>query len=301
MCADAERTPAFWPWTAALRGLLRALDPGEAHAVTRTDANELARLLPELADQATEPAAQELSDDPRGIEVARLRLFDAVTRFLQRLASQQATAVVLDDLQWADESSLQLLKFVARPYRPVPLVIIGAYRHDELTTGIAQSLADLTARGESLLLPGLGPQDLHDLVADAFGATTADRWAGEIHRRTGGHPFFARQLAAPRRRRATGDGAVSGARPTGQAGATADPGLSGTCAGRRGGRRRAAARRARRGLWHRASGPRNADRGGSAGRDPGHLAARGTPVVAADLARHCAAAVTLDGASRAVR
>lgn len=61
----------------------------------------------------------------------RLRLFDAVTRFLQRLASQQATAVVLDDLQWADESSLQLLKFVARPYRPVPLVIIGAYRHDE--------------------------------------------------------------------------------------------------------------------------------------------------------------------------
>lgn len=40
--------------------------------------------------------------------------------------------LVLDDLQWADESSLALFDFVARGPRPAPLCLIGAYRPDEL-------------------------------------------------------------------------------------------------------------------------------------------------------------------------
>jgi hypothetical protein len=342
-CADAERTPAFWPWTAALRGLLRALDPGEAHVVTRTDANELARLLPELADQGTEPAAQELSDDPRGIDVARLRLFDAVTRFLERLASQQATAVVLDDLQWADESSLQLLRFVAQPYRPVPLVIIGAYRHDELTTGTAQSLADLAAHGESLHLPGLGPQDVHDLVADAFGTRTADRWAGEIHRRTGGHPFFTRQLAELLHDAVEPPGMVPSAvrdllvrrvqrlspacRALVQAAAVAGGELLPDVLGEVCGIEPAALATlteegVQAGILTRDAGSGQVRLAHDLFRETMYLVlvlpqrwalhqriadalehrhARGAPVVAADLARHCAAAVTLDGAGRAVR
>src|SRR4249920_3696304 len=49
-CADAERTPAFWPWTTALRGLLTAMGTDVAEQATRVDTAELARLLPELAD-----------------------------------------------------------------------------------------------------------------------------------------------------------------------------------------------------------------------------------------------------------
>ena len=48
--AQAERTPAFWPWTAALRALLSTVDPAEVAELTGTDAAELARLLPQLAD-----------------------------------------------------------------------------------------------------------------------------------------------------------------------------------------------------------------------------------------------------------
>src|SRR5882757_5311888 len=47
-CADAERAPAFWAWTAALRGLLTSVGPAAADLITRTDITELARLLPEL-------------------------------------------------------------------------------------------------------------------------------------------------------------------------------------------------------------------------------------------------------------
>lgn len=188
-CLD-ERAPAFWPWTAALRGLLGTLDPADAHTLAGTDTVELARLLPELA--GTKATDHEI---PTDTDVARLRLFDALARFLERLAQHRDTIVVLDDLQWADESSLQLLRFVAQPYRPVPLVIIGAYRHDELGARTAQSLAELAAHGDAVHLTGLPLQDVHDLVADSFGTQTAERWAAEVHRRTGGHPFFARQLA----------------------------------------------------------------------------------------------------------
>ncbi|MGH3823853.1 MAG: AAA family ATPase [Pseudonocardiaceae bacterium] len=198
-CADAERAPAFWPWAAALRRLLGTLDPADAHTLTRTDTVELARLLPELAERGTEPTNHQL---PADTGIARLRLFDALARFLERLAQHRATIVVLDDLQWADESSLQLLRFVAQPYRPVPLVIIGAYRHDELGTRTARSLAELAPYGETVHLTGLTPQDVHDLVVAAFGIPTAERWAAEVHRRTGGHPLLRPPTcrAAPGRR-----------------------------------------------------------------------------------------------------
>jgi predicted ATPase len=190
-CAEAERTPAFWAWTVALRGLLSALGPTDADVLTRTDTTELARLLPELAAAESEVADAGLVDEPPDTDAVRLRLFDAVARFLERLARHRPTLVVLDDLQWADESSLQLLRFIAAPYRPVPLVIVGAYRHDELDAGAARTLAELGAHGEPVQLHGLSQQEVFELIVDAVGALAADRWAVEVHRRTEGHPFFA--------------------------------------------------------------------------------------------------------------
>ena len=198
-CADAERTAAFWPWTVALRTLLAALDPTDADALTRIDRAELARLLPE----AVEPPPDGTTSDPPGpepmdaapdTEVARLRLFDAVARFLERLARHRPTMLVLDDLQWSDPSSLQLLRFVAQPYRPVPFVIVGAYRHDELGSDTARALAGLASYGDTVQLHGLSPDEVCELVTDAAGATAAASWAAAVHRRTDGHPFFVRQL-----------------------------------------------------------------------------------------------------------
>jgi hypothetical protein len=125
---------------------------------------------------------------PSDADAARLRLFDAVARLLERLARQAPTLVVLDDLHWADESSLQLLRFVAAPYRPVPLVIVGAYRHDELGAGAARTLAELAAHGELVQLHGLSQQEVFELIVDAVDVLAADRWAVEVHRRTEGHP-----------------------------------------------------------------------------------------------------------------
>ncbi len=185
-CADAERAPAFWAWSTALRGLLDAV--GSAATDGLSDVGELVRVLPELSGQvAGEPSVVDT-------EAARLRLFDAVVRFLERIAGHAPAFVVLDDLQWADASTLALLRFVVRPCRPVALVIVGAYRPDELTEPVAEAFVELAARGDTVQLSGLSAAEVAALVTDVAGAAAADRWAAEVHRRTDGHPFFARQL-----------------------------------------------------------------------------------------------------------
>jgi predicted ATPase len=194
-CAGDGRTPAFWPWSMALRGLLTGVGAADADKLTRTDTAELARLLPELGDGSAEGIDAGPGEDLDDTDAARLRLFDAVARLLERLARHHPTLVVLDDLQWADESSLQLLQFVTQPHRPVPLMIVGAYRHDELGTDTARSLATTGVRGQVVQLHGLAPDEVYDLVAEAVGGSAAERWAQEVHRRTAGHPFLARQLA----------------------------------------------------------------------------------------------------------
>ncbi|MCU1653488.1 MAG: ATPase-like protein [Pseudonocardia sp.] len=194
-CVDADRAPAFWPWTAALRRLLSELTGPDVDAVTHTDTAELARLLPELLVPSSGGLGAGQDDGPPDTDAARLRLFDAVARLLERLARRSPTLIVLDDLQWADESTLALLRFVVQPYRPVPMVIVGCYRHDELGPAAMSGIGELAVHGEQIQLHGLSVDEIAELVADTVGGCASRECAEEVHRRTNGHPFFARQLA----------------------------------------------------------------------------------------------------------
>ena len=90
------QAPAWWPWTQALRALV---GPGGA---PRDTPAELAAILPELG-----PAA------PDG-DAGRVRVFDAVDRLLARSAGRTPVVVVLDDLHWADPSTVDLIRFLIR-------------------------------------------------------------------------------------------------------------------------------------------------------------------------------------------
>ncbi|GAA0479229.1 hypothetical protein Ade02nite_39950 [Paractinoplanes deccanensis] len=169
-CWDDERAPAWWPWTQALRALPAADDPRLAAVLGRP-----------VAPQAPE-------DD------ARVAVFDAVSALLDRAARSGPVVVVLDDLQWADASSVRLLRFLARQARGSSLLLIGAFRPDELPPAVAGELADLATTAESIGLAGLSPGEVADLVRGVSGAGAAERWAALVHERSAGHPFFAREL-----------------------------------------------------------------------------------------------------------
>src|SRR5207249_2530054 len=106
--------------------------------------------------------------------------------WLATLARRQPVAVVLDDLQWADRSSLELLDFLARSLHDAAVLLVGTYRDDELAAESVEILGALTSRAGHIRLTGLTSPDVKELVADVAGPAIAEEWAGSIHQRSGG-------------------------------------------------------------------------------------------------------------------
>ena len=147
---------------------------------------DLMAILPELA---TEPATA-LDVDAAG----RIRVLDAAGRLLRRAAAQTAVVVILDDLQWADESTVDLLRFAARQPQQGALLLVGAYRPHEPPPGVNAALAELASTAELVPLRGLSAGEVADLAQAVTGTAAPAEWVRILHERSGGHPFYAREL-----------------------------------------------------------------------------------------------------------
>jgi class 3 adenylate cyclase len=127
-CREGAGAPPYWPWRQALRAYAAGRPPEEVATELGRDVAELGQLLPELAnlEEARRPATEL---DP---EMARFRLFDAMTSCLRSAAAGRGLVVVLDDLHWADRASLLLLGFLAGELADTRLLVIGTYRDVEV-------------------------------------------------------------------------------------------------------------------------------------------------------------------------
>ena len=91
---------------------------------------ELAKIVPALRQRLGElPAPQ--SSDP---DTERYLLYNSVVGLLGQISEEKALVLVLDDLQWADKPSLQLLRHVVANTTSLHLLIVGTYRHSELSS-----------------------------------------------------------------------------------------------------------------------------------------------------------------------
>jgi hypothetical protein len=140
-----------------------------------------------------EPAA-----DPEG---DRARLFDAVCEWMEELARSRPLLLMLDDLHWADRATLLLLRRLAgRPQR-VPLLLLGSARESDLRGGhpLTEALADIRRDRPVLRVPlhGLDEAAIGAIVEGVTGARPDRTAARALQERTGGNPFFVRELARP--------------------------------------------------------------------------------------------------------
>ena len=198
-CWDGGGAPAYWPWVQVGRTLVRSADKALLRDALGAGAPWIAGLLPELSGTLGEAARpSELDSDQ-----ARFRLFDALATLLSAVAEQQPLVVVLDDLHWADASSLLALEFVARALPDVPLLAIAAYRHAEAHARpeLAGPLGGLARAATRLPLEGLGRDEVGQLAAvraRGLGAGAAERIAPQlvsaVHTASAGNPFFVDEL-----------------------------------------------------------------------------------------------------------
>ncbi|MBW3548402.1 MAG: AAA family ATPase [Actinobacteria bacterium] len=177
--------PGYWPWAQVLAQLVRSVGADRARQLAGDEAPLLATIATGFGD-----ASRSQSSDR-----ARLLLLDATTRWLDALAAERPVVVVFDDLQWADESSLAMLDFVARAPQPASVCLIGAYRHDEISPAVRERLGALVAHGNHVEVEGLDREAVHALVQRVAGREVDPATTDLVHRRTGGHPFFVRELA----------------------------------------------------------------------------------------------------------
>lgn len=185
-CWHGDGAPGFWPWMSAFDDLTRAIGRDAAIAAAGEDRDRLAALIRELG-----PAADGTDDPDR----QRFLLLDAAVRWLENVAAHHHVAIALDDLQWADSSTLDLVDHVVAAPVAARLLVIGAYRHDELDAQRRTRLAALGSRTDHIHLGGLSLDEVEELVATICDAELARTLAPDLHRRAGGHPLFVREFA----------------------------------------------------------------------------------------------------------
>jgi DNA-binding CsgD family transcriptional regulator len=168
---------------AALRSYLRRRDsvPIDIGSLT----GHLALLLPELG----EPAAE--SDRPT--------LFEVVRQAFAAIARRQPIVVFLDDLQWSDNSTLELLPALAGWIDNEPLAILGTYRSDEVPRGhpLRRMRTDLRRAGRlrEIQVDPLDEQETTLLVTQALGRRPGPMLRRTVYDRTQGIPYFVEELA----------------------------------------------------------------------------------------------------------
>jgi DNA-binding CsgD family transcriptional regulator len=177
-------------FTDALLPVLRALDPAALSVLTRGGVSELSHLFPLLATGATPIRGAE-----RGSEI-KTRLLWNLTQLLGRMAEKRPLLLVLENLHWADESSLEMLHFTARQLATSRVLVIGTYNdaaaeRSPALVSLRQSLVTLGAAHVHHLGP-LSRAATDELVQAVFGVSDAvsREFAALLYGWTRGNPFF---------------------------------------------------------------------------------------------------------------
>lgn len=182
-CWDSAAAPGYWPWVQAIRALRRHATAEEWAAVESAAGSSLAFLL---------------GDTHTADPVTGFQLYDAVTNALVAVSQERPVVVVVDDLHWADPESVRLLEFVAQHTWFERLLLVGTYRDVEVETTdhpLAPLMLPLLARATTITLTGLDEGEVGALITRTTGVEPAAELTTEVHRRTGGNPFFVEQTA----------------------------------------------------------------------------------------------------------
>ena len=113
--------------------------------------------------------------------------------YLRGRAAQRPLVVVVDDLHWADVSSLRLLVFLARQLHDAAVLVIGTYRDVEVAVGDHPArplLAELAGQAELVQLTGLTADEVGQLLEKVCGERPPAALVQAVHDRTGGQPVL---------------------------------------------------------------------------------------------------------------
>jgi predicted ATPase len=183
----------FGPLADALRELVRTTEPDELDTFIGPARSELARILPEL-DPGVVPATSALGD------VGTARLLELILGVIERLADDRPLMFVIEDLHWADRSTLDLVALLVRALRASRVLVVASFRTDELHR--SHPLRPLVSGWERVRsvhridLQRFGREDVAGQLEAILGEPPSARLVDQIHERSEGNAFLIEELLA---------------------------------------------------------------------------------------------------------
>ena len=160
-CSQDEGAPPLYPW---------------------------AKVLSELGhDLPSDPGAEGSEDSS-----SRFRAWEAIARTVLDAAQDRHLLVILDDLHWADTSTLRVLRLLAESADAGRLMVVSTWRHQPPPTGLLAEAAETLARRHALRLEltGLTAEEAGEIVTTVAQASPTAGEADALRLRTDGNPFF---------------------------------------------------------------------------------------------------------------
>ena len=173
-CHEGDFAPPLWPWLPVVRDLVEGAEPDPL----------LAPFLDGVASSGDAGAG------------TTLRMYDAVARLLAERAAGRGLVVVLEDIHWADVSSLRLLTRVVE-LGPPGVLVVTTRRTTEMHAGdpLVEAMAALArSGGERLRLDGLDTASVSRLLHGLLG-THDPHLDTVVDAATNGNPFFVHEYA----------------------------------------------------------------------------------------------------------
>jgi hypothetical protein len=193
-CYEMEGSPPYLPFIEQWEWSLRNVPPGRFRAVLGSGAAEFARIMPQL--RQVFPDIGPPLDLP--LDQQRHYLFTQFREYFARAASNVPLVALLDDLHWADESTLLLIEHLAPLLPSMRLLLVGTYRDVELDVGrpFAKCLERLTRQryAERIALRRMPEDDVAALLGQLGAPDPPVGLVRAIFAETEGNPFFVEEV-----------------------------------------------------------------------------------------------------------
>jgi len=190
-----DGVPPYVLWKEVIKNFLEVCAPEHLYRVIGFYPGEVSALVPELK--------QKLGAIPHSLPISpeheRDRLFEAVSQFVINISKEAPLLVVLDDLQWTDQSSLLLLHYLARGVYKESLLLVGAYRDTDIDERhpLSPVVTELNRERllQSVLLKRMSLDDVSEMIKRLLEQDDVPREFCEmVYEKTMGNPFFVEEV-----------------------------------------------------------------------------------------------------------
>jgi tetratricopeptide (TPR) repeat protein len=185
----------YAPWVEGARQYVAQTPSELLRRMLGPRASELVKLVPDIVVKVGSIPPSK----PLGEEQDKIRFYEAVTQFFISICTESPLLLLFDDMQWGDQSSLDLLEYFVRSATNLRVLTGCAYRSEDVQpdSPVYRSLMKFNRQRllETIQVKNLSKEETIELIKQTFGEQTiTPEFADLIYERTGGNPFFVEEV-----------------------------------------------------------------------------------------------------------